>query len=511
MHLVWFKRDLRLADHRPLAAAIDAAGISGHGVVCLYVHEPDYWQLRDTDVRHLTFINTSLTELRQQLRRVGGELILRTGDVLDVFQALHREHSIDTLHSHEETGNHWTYQRDIAVGDWCKTQNIAWTEEVQNGVIRRLGTRDGWAKRWNARMTQPLTPPPTQIPTHPVKPVGRVPSPPALGLPKNLNAKYQQTGGVTPAHELLRTFLSDRGETYHKSMSSPVTAFEQCSRLSTHIAYGNLSMRQIYQSVAARRDELRDRKKRDGPESVGTWLAALNAYSARLRWHCHFMQKLEDQPSIEWENMNRSYDKLREPQPDPQRLQAWIDGRTGYPMVDACMRCVAVTGYLNFRMRAMIVSFSSYHLWLHWYEPAIYLARVFTDYEPGIHFAQHQMQSGTTGINTARIYSPIKQVIDQDPGGKFIRHWLPELRRIPDKYLSQPEKMPSAIQQEFSCEIGKDYPPPIVDHKTAYAAARENIRSIRRETTTREEAEQVLKKHGSRKRPPKRTPPRPKK
>ena len=509
MHLVWFKRDLRLNDHRPLAAAADAARSTGHKVACVYVYEPDYWRLRDTDVRHLTFINASLRELRQSLRRVGGELILRTGEVTEVFNALHREHPIASVHSHEETGNHWTYDRDLALARWCRGHQIPWTEEVQNGVIRRLKTRDGWAKRWNARMTEPLTPSPSSIPDAGIKPLGRIATPKSLGLPNNANAEYQQPGGVTKGTELLQTFLDHRGETYHKSMSSPVTAFDQCSRLSPHIAYGNLSMRQIYQSVAARRDELRQQKKDQGTESTGTWLGALNAYAARLRWHCHFMQKLEDQPTLEWENMNRSYDTLRDPEPDPERFNAWIEGRTGYPMVDACMRCVAVTGYLNFRMRAMIVSFSSYHLWLHWYEPAIYLARVFTDYEPGIHFPQHQMQSGTTGINTARIYSPIKQVTDQDPTGKFIRRWVPELRRIPDKYLPQPERMPIEVQQQSGCVIDRDYPPPIVDHKTAYAAARERIRAIRRQDDTRAESEAVLKKHGSRKRPPNRGPNKP--
>jgi deoxyribodipyrimidine photo-lyase len=135
------------------------------------------------------------------------------------------------------------------------------------------------------------------------------------------------------------------------------------------------------------------------------------------------------------------------------------------------------TGWINFRMRAMLVSFASYHLWLHWREPSLHLARLFVDYEPGIHYSQFQMQSGTTGINTVRMYSPLKQQQDQDPEGIFVTRWLPEL------------------------QSGK-YPQPIVDHQAAIALARQRIGAVRKQSVTRAEASETVRKHGSRKRPP---------
>jgi deoxyribodipyrimidine photo-lyase len=153
-------------------------------------------------------------------------------------------------------------------------------------------------------------------------------------------------------------------------------------------------------------------------------------------------------------------------------------------------------------MRAMLMSFSAYHLWLHWREPGLHLARVFTDYEPGIHWSQVQMQSGTTGINTLRIYNPVKQSQDQDPDGIFIRRWVPELANVPDARIHAPWKMCSDEQEACGCLIGRDYPAPIVDHEAAAREARRRIGAIRRTLESRAESRAIFETHGSRRRSP---------
>lgn len=229
------------------------------------------------------------------------------------------------------------------------------------------------------------------------------------------------------------------------------------------------------------------------------WRRSITTLDARLHWHCHFMQKFESEPGVEDANFMRSMDGLREGDFDRGKFEAWCEGRTGYPMVDACMRMLRETGWVNFRMRAMLVSFAAYDLWLHWKEPAVHLAGLFTDYEPGIHYCQMQMQSGTTGINTIRTYSPVKQAQDHDPEGVFVKKWVPELRDLPGVYVFEPWKAPAEVQLKAGCVMGRDYPKPIVDHALAVKEAREKIYALRRQLHVRAEADGVQEKHGSRK------------
>jgi deoxyribodipyrimidine photo-lyase len=221
---------------------------------------------------------------------------------------------------------------------------------------------------------------------------------------------------------------------------------------------------------------------------VGVLLYVVLKPSHRLE---NFIQKLEDEPRIEFENMHPAYDSLRKHDFNNDYFEAWKSGMTGYPMVDACMRALTATGWLNFRMRAMVMSFASYHLWLHWLKPASHLANLFTDYEPGIHYSQVQMQSGTTGINTIRIYNPIKQGIDHDPEGVFIRRWIPELREMDQEFIHTPWQSASQMN---------GYPMPIVDEKTARKSAADQLYGLRKNYTTHKEtAQKIVSKHGSRK------------
>ncbi len=403
-----------------------------------------------------------------------------------VLQQLHAEHGDFRLWSHEETGNNWTYQRDLAVAAWMKQAGLEWTDLQDEGVIRRLSSREGWARKWDSFMSNPITLPPRALPNIVSQDIGDIPTAADLNLRAD-NCPRRQSGGREAGLETLYSFLHERGQPYRRAMSSPALGAVHCSRLSPFLAWGALSLREVTQATWARQRELKAMGRRDG------WRGSMSSFNGRLHWRNHFTQKLEDDPRIEFENFHTAYNGLRPAVPHQETLRAWATGETGLPFVDACMRSLNATGWLNFRMRAMLAAVSSYHLWQDWRRPGEHLARQFTDYEPGIHWSQMQMQSGTTGINTIRIYIPVKQGYDQDPSGAFIRQWLPELGDVPDTHLNEPWTWEDAGRV-----LGSDYPWPIIDHLAAAKTARQKIWAVRKTPDFRETANQVLDKHGSR-------------
>jgi deoxyribodipyrimidine photo-lyase len=248
-------------------------------------------------------------------------------------------------------------------------------------------------------------------------------------------------------------------------------------------------MREVVQHTHARITELESFESRQR--------AGLLAFVSRLYWHCHFIQKLESEPEIEWQNMHSGYDGLRESEFNQEYFEALKAGRTGWPMVDACVVMLRETGWLNFRMRAMLVSVAAYPLWLHWRPVGEWLASQFLDYEPGIHWSQHQMQSGTTGINATRVYNPIKQAQDQDPKGEFVRHWLPYMKNVPDTWLFQPWLMTQSVQENIGLKVGQEIPAAVVDLTLALKHSKDRLHARRQNDQVKSLKQAVLNKHVS--------------
>ena len=516
INILWFKRDLRLRDHAPLQAAV----ASGKPLLLLYCFEPSVIADPNYDLRHWRFVAECLADLNRQLARLVKPMKtawVRTyewlpfefddepvdsdsnvpdvglatvwvfrREVLDVLSSLQEQVTIDTIFSHEETGLKVTYDRDKAVARFCHQQGIIWRESQCNGVIRPLKNRDTWPADWQRTMRATQQHPdlsrwiPASLPEAWYQ-AQRGPDQPAEWLEPN---PLFQPGGEQNAYRYMDSFMTERIALYAKSISKPLESRRGCSRLSPYIAWGCLSIRQVYQAQL------------QAKEAVG-FKSQFNALASRLRWHCHFIQKFESEDRIEFENVNRAFDAL-EKNENPAHYAAWHDGQTGYPLVDACMRCLTATGYINFRMRAMLMSFLSHHLLQHWKEGALHMARIYTDFEPGIHYAQIQMQSGLTGTNTVRIYNPVKQSQDHDPAGIFIKQWIPELANCPVAYIHEPWTMPLLEQDMAHFHVGIDYPAPIVDSTQTGREARVKLHQPRSTDLGKEEQARILERHAVR-------------
>lgn len=478
INIVWLKRDLRFTDHAPFYNAQQ----QNLPILILYCFEPSVMAYPDSDVRHWRFVYQSLNDMQTKLNNLNAQLYICYNEVDFVFNSLLNTFHIKSIFSYQETGNKLTYDRDIAIQNFCDTKNILWHQYQTNGVVRGLKSRKNWDKMWREFMTFPA-----QIIKEDNWNIIELENKfyqqiKGDNLPNTItqsNPNFQQ-GGETLAWRYLDSFLKTRYQNYSKHISKPALSRTGCSRLSPYLAYGNISMRMVYQYT------LQHYAKTENKRSLSNFIS-------RLHWHCHFIQKFETDYTMEFENLNKGYNCLVK-LVNQTYINAWQTGQTGVPLVDACMRCLVQTGYLNFRMRAMVLSFFTFNLWQDW-KNLHFLAQQFLDYEAGIHYPQLQMQAGVTGTNTIRIYNPIKNSEDHDAEGIFIKKWIPELKNIPPHLIHEPWKLSEIEQKLYNCIIGVNYPQPIVNIDETRKFASEKVWALRKSKIVKSEAKKIIEKH----------------
>ncbi|MDA9688137.1 deoxyribodipyrimidine photo-lyase [Gammaproteobacteria bacterium] len=461
--IVVLNRNLRLHDN----AALYYGSLNSNYIV-IHLYDENYWEANGRSARQLKFSYDCLQELDDNLKTIGSKINIFEGSFDDLKKWIKTNLNDYFIHI-----NHCTDIDYFRKGFEKFKQDFGDRLKVYDDFGLQLTNfdRDTWSKNWNHIMHSNLIDAPkvnkNTAETNLIN----------FNEHKNkIKSKFTylehiQIGGTSVAKELLESFLNERCENYRVKMSSPSLSENSCSRLSPHFTYGSISIRQVYQKLNDSLPKLENKKD-------------LYSFKKRLYWHCHFVQKLHTEPELEFNSMHRMCDSLRT-EHNKEILEKWIKGETGFPFLDACMKFLNKHGWINFRMRAMIMSFASYNMWQPWQKTSPLLAELFTDYEPGIHISQVQMQSGVTGINLPRIYSVPKQSMDQDPNSEWTKNILPQLNNFEPKFI-------------HNAELNGAYIPQIVDLKSSAKFARDKIWGIRKSKEFKEEAKRVYLKHGSR-------------
>lgn len=473
INIVWLKRDIRSQDHAPLASA-EANGLPY--LIC-YLFEPSLLKYPDSSLRHHRFVYQSIQNLNQYLAQYGKKIHVFYGEAEEVFDNLCSQVSALTIFSHQENGTNITWIRDKEISKLLASKGVEWKQFQKDGVQRGINDRKTWDKNWYATMNTPVIENAYSLQEE-IAVTNNFPLPKDY---KDLLAAPNpdfQPGGESYAWRYLESFTEERGKSYHWQISKPRESRKSCSRLSPYLAWGNISIKQVLHYTKSHRNYPSNKR-------------AFSGMMTRLKWHDHFIQKFEVECRYETHCLNQGYELLKRPL-NKDFIKAWEEGMTGFPLVDACMRCLKKTGWINFRMRAMVVSMLCHHFDQDWREGVYHLARLFLDYEPGIHYPQFQMQAGTTGTNTVRIYNPIKQSQDHDPHGIFIKKWIPELANVPKEFIHEPWRMSAMEEATYKIVIGENYPKPIVDCKLAAKQARDKIWGHRKNLLVQEEKKRIL-------------------
>lgn len=451
--IVWYRGDLRIHDHPALAKAVQEAD----HVVPVFILDKKLLTKNRSSNRN-RFLLECLQDLKESLMSKGGNLVIRDGNPSSVLKTLADETSAGSIYYIADYSP-YALRRDKKFEKELQDSGVevrSFGGKITVNALQKLTTKGGdpykvftpfW-KNWSQVKRRDVVKPPTKLTLPSIK-LGKLPSLESVTVKKDLSANALK-GGETEARKRFNDFIKNDIDSYHENNN--MLANEGTSRLSAYIHFGCISTREM-------ETQLPDTK---GARSWHRQLAWRDFYYYVLFHFPHPEQEFQKR----YRDMKWSYDK--------KFLSAWQDGKTGYPIVDAAMRQLKQEGWIHNRGRLIVGSFLTKDLGLDWRSGERHFMNWLIDGDTANNNGNWQWVA-SVGVDPAplfrRLYNPSRQRDTYDPTGEYVRKYVPELKNVPDKFLSEPWTMSEDDQKTARCIIGKDYPSPIVDHKAARAAA----------------------------------------
>lgn len=459
--IVWFRNDLRVHDHPALATAVQ----DGDRIVPVFIMNPDLLNGRFAGSNRNRFLLESLQDLKDSLMERGANLVIREGEPATELKKLAAETNADVVY-YSADYTPYAIHRDKHVKDMLGDAKLrSFPGRLIVGGLDKLHTKTGklhkvftpfW-KNWQQITRRELAALPQKITIPSDVKIGSIPSVEKHTKKANLSPDAQK-GGETAARMQVKKFLNSAINDY-KDDSNDLG--KDTSRMSAYLHFGCISPLEIETMLPA--------------ENIG--VAAWHRQLAWREFYHYVIYKFPDNAQHEFQEKYRTFKW----DTNKTFLEAWQQGKTGYPIVDAAMRQLAKEGWMHNRARLIVGSFLTKDLGLDWREGEQYFMRMLIDGDQANNNGNWQWIA-SVGVDPApvfrRLYNPSTQQERHDPDGIYVKKYVPELTDVPDKYLAQPWEMNEDEQQKAGCIIGKDYPKPIVDHKEARQLTLEKYRSV---------------------------------
>jgi len=451
--IVWFRRDLRVRDNPALRAALAAHD----EVVTVFCLDDRLLHGRHASGSRTQFMLECLADLDSSLRERGGGLVVRHGPPERELAALAREIGASELHFTADVSPFARERGRRVAGIGLELHGHPGLNVVED-VGKPYRVFSPYHRAWSSAPRRDVLAAPRKLPAVPVA-TGRLPSLASLGLTSDV--KEPLPGGETAGRERLKRFLKRDVADYagnHDALGA-----DRTSRLSPYLHFGCVSARDVESRLP----------RGEGPA----------AFRRQLCWRDFHHQVLLHAPANARSEFQARYRGTIRWSRAKRDFEAWCEGRTGYPLVDAGMRQLRREGWMHNRARLVTGSFLTKHLGIDWRWGERHFMRLLIDGDAANNNGNWQWIA-SVGTDPApvyrRIYNPARQMDAYDPDGSYVRRYVPELARVPHEYLSEPWRMPDDVQHACGCVIGRDYPEPIVDHASARRAALERYRAAAR-------------------------------